>query len=60
MFIFADVRRKVTVINELLALSLLINSVRDIYMYIMGSLYFIIPNDMTLPNKSDSMTTYFL
>jgi hypothetical protein len=59
VFIFADVQRKVTVMNELLALSLLISSMKD--MYNMGSLYLLNPmNDMIFSNESDRMTTFLL
>ena len=52
MFVFADVRRKVTVMNELLALSLLISSMKDMYMYNMGSLYLLNPkNDKRFSNE---------
>jgi hypothetical protein len=59
VFVFADVRRKVTVMNELLALSLLISSMKD--MYNVGSLYLLNPmNDMIFSNESDRMTTFLL
>lgn len=61
MFVFADVRRRVTVMNELLALSLLISSMKDMYMYNMGSLYLLNPkNDMRFSYGSDRMTTFLL
>jgi hypothetical protein len=61
VFLFADVRRKVTVTNGLLALSLLISSVKDMCMYNMGSLYLLNPkNDMRFSNESDRMTTFLL
>ena len=61
MFVFADVRRKVTVMNELLALPLLISSMKDVYMYNMGSLYLLNhKNGMRFSNESDRMTTFLL
>ena len=61
LHVFADVRRKVTVMNELLALSLLTSSMKDIYMFNMGSLYLINPkNDMRFSKESDRVTTFLL
>jgi hypothetical protein len=58
VFVFADVRRKVTVMNELLTVSLLM---KDMYMYNMGSLYLLNPkNDKRFSNESDRMTTFLL
>jgi len=39
VFLFADMWRKVTAMNELLALSLLISSMKDMGKYNMGSPY---------------------